>query len=115
MIKFQKRYFIETLETNETNSGQKQMPHIYSSRFQKHLSLFEVLTKPIHKCNEDRPFYATQYQVLLIQYNEGFNFVSGTSSSEIDDIHIMTPEDPPSLTPYTKATIRDGNVVPQET
>ena len=73
MIKFQKRYFIETLENNETNSGQKQMPHMYSSRFQKHLydysalSLFEVLTKPIYKCNEDRPYYATQYQDILIK------------------------------------------------
>ena len=36
MINFQKRYFIETLEKNETNSGHKHMPHLYSSRFQKH-------------------------------------------------------------------------------
>ena len=61
MIKFQKRYFVETLENNETNSGQKHMPHVYSSRFQKHLydesalSRFEVLTNPLYKCNEDRP------------------------------------------------------------
>ena len=36
MIKFQKRYFIETLENNETNSGHKHNAHMYSSRFQKH-------------------------------------------------------------------------------
>ena len=68
MIKFQKRYFIEILENNETNSGQKQISHMYSSRFQKHLhyepafSRFEVLKKRLYNCNEDRPYYATQNQ-----------------------------------------------------
>ena len=78
MIKFQKRFFIETLEKNETNSGHKHMPHMYSSRFQKHLyaksalSRFELLTKPLYKSNEDRPYYAAQYQDISIQYREGF-------------------------------------------
>ena len=67
MIKFQKRYFIETLENNETNSGHKHTPHMYSSCFQKHLydesalSSFEVVTKPLYKCNEDRPYYAKTF------------------------------------------------------
>ena len=84
MIKFQKRYFIETLENNETNSGHKHMPNMYSSRFQKHLydesalSNFEVLTKQLYNCNEDRPHYATQYQDIFIQYKEGFNVVGKT-------------------------------------
>ena len=62
MIKFQKRYFIETLEDNETNSVHEHMPHMFCSRFQKQLydesalSRFEVLTKPIFKRNEDRPY-----------------------------------------------------------
>ena len=53
---------------------------MYSSRFQKQLydefalSRFEVLKKTLHKCNEDRPYYATQYQDNFIQYEEGFNF-----------------------------------------
>ena len=110
-IEVQKRYFIETLENSETNSGHKNMPHMYSSRFQKHLydesalSRFEVLTKPLFKCNEDRPYYATQYQVTFIQHREGFNFVSGTPSPNFDGIHIIVPEGPPSLTSYTKANI----------
>ena len=83
----------------------KHMPHMYSCRFQKHLyyesalSRFDVLTKPIFKCNEDRPYYATQYQDIFIQYQEGFNFVSVRPSSEFDDMHIMAPNKPPSLTP----------------
>ena len=78
MIKLQKRYFIETLENNETISGHKHNAHMYSSRFRKHLydesalSRFEVLTKPIYKCNEDYPYYATQYQDNFMQYKEGF-------------------------------------------
>ena len=78
MIKFQKRYFIETLEINETNGIHEYEAHMYSSHFQEHLydestlSRFEVLTKPIFKCNEDRPYYATQYQDIFIQYQEGF-------------------------------------------
>ena len=53
MIKFQKRYFIETLENIETNSGHKHNAHMYSSGFRKHpydesaLSRFEVHTKPL--------------------------------------------------------------------
>ena len=74
------------------------MPHRYSSRFQKHLydesafSRFEVLTKPLYKCNEDRPYYATQYQDIFIQNKEGFNFVSGKPSPDFDDTHITAPD-----------------------
>ena len=59
MIKLQKRFFIETLENNVTNSGHQHNAHINSSKCQKQfydesiLSRFEVLTKPIYKCNED--------------------------------------------------------------
>ena len=61
MIKFQKRYFIEKLESNETNPGHKHNAHMYSSRVQKHLydesalSRFEVLLKTLYNCNADRP------------------------------------------------------------
>ena len=64
------------------------MPYMYSSRCQKHLydesalSRFEVLTKPLYKCNEVRPYYATQYQDIFIQYQEGYNFVPEKPSPE---------------------------------
>ena len=93
---------------------------MYSSRFQEHLydesalSRFEVLTKPIYICNKDRPYYATQYQDIFIQYQEGFYFVSGKTSPDFDDIHITIPGGPPSLIPYTKANIRDRYVIRQE-
>ena len=93
---------------------------MYSSRFQKHLydesalSRFEVLTKPLYKCNEDRPYYATQYQDIFIQYKEVFNFVTGKPSSDFNDVHVTISDGPPPLTPYTKANIRDGYVIPQE-
>ena len=86
---FQKPYFLEKLEYNETNSGHKHTAHMYSSRFQKHLygesalSRIEVLTKPLQKCNEDRPFYATQNQDIFVQCIEGFNFLTGKSISSI--------------------------------
>ena len=120
MFKFQKRYCIETLENSKTNSGHKHNAHMYSSRFQKHLydesalSRFEVFTKPIYKCNEDRPYYATQYQDIFIQYKEGFNFVLVTPSSYFDNTHITVPNGSPSLTRYTKVKILDGYVTPQE-
>ena len=120
MIKFQKRYFVETLENNETYCGHKHMPHMYSSRFQKNLydksalSSFEVLTKPIYKGNEDRLYYATQYQEIFAQYREGFNFVSSKPSPEFDGVLTTIPEGPPYLTPYTKAGIRDVYVIPHE-
>ena len=120
MIKFQKRYFFEALENNEINSGHKRNAHLYSSRFQKHLydeaalSRFEVLTKHLYKCNEDRPYYATQYQDIFIQYKEDFNFVSGKPSPDLNNTHITVADGPPYLTPYIKANIRDGYVIPQE-
>ena len=120
MIKFQKRYFIKTLENNETNSDHKHNAHMYSSRFQKHLcdesalSRFEVLTKPLHKCNEDHPYYATKYQDIFIQYNESFNFITGKASAEFKDTHLTDPQGAPPITPYTKANIRNGYVIPQE-
>ena len=119
MIKFQKRYVIETLD-NETNSGRKHNANRYSSRFQKHLydestlSRFELLTKPLHKCNEDRPYYATQYQDIFTQYNEGFNFITVKASAIFKDTHVPVPEGAPPITPYTKANIRNGYVIPQE-
>ena len=82
MIKLQKRYFIETLEKNETNLGHKHNAHMYSSRFAKHLydetaiSRFEILTKPLYKCNGDRPYYATTYQDNFLQYPEVLNFIT---------------------------------------
>ena len=100
MIKFQKRYFIEVLEN--TKSIQK---HLYD---ESALSRFEVLlTKPIHKCNEDRPYYATQYQDIFVQYKEGLNFVTGKASEEFKDIQVTIPEGAPPLTPYAKADIRN--------
>ena len=82
MIKFQKRYFIELLEkklilvtiTMHTFFLVVFKKHLY---YESALSRFEVLTKPLHKCNEDRPYYATQYQDSFIQYKEGFNFIPG--------------------------------------
>ena len=47
------------------------MAHMFSSRFQKQLcdesalSRFEVLTKPLYECNEDRQYYTTQYQDIM--------------------------------------------------
>ena len=120
MIKFQKRYFIETLENNETTSGHKHLPHMYSSRFQKHLydesalSPLEILTKPLFKYNEDRPYYATQYQDIFTQNREGFNFVSGKPSPDFDNTHVTVPDGSTSLTHHTKTNIRDGYVIPQE-
>ena len=95
------------------------MPHMYSSSFQKHVydesafSGFEVLRKPLYNCNEDRPYYANQYQDIFLQYREVFKIVSGKPSPEFDGTHIIVPRGPTSLTPYTKANIRDGYVIPQ--
>ena len=96
------------------------MPHMYSSSFQKHFydesafSGFEVLRKPLYNCNEDRQYYATQYQDMFIQYREVFNFVSGKPSPDFDCIHIIFPKGTLSLTPYTQANIPDGYVIPKE-
>ena len=122
MIKFQKRYFIETLSDIETNRSHQHNAHMYSSRLQKHLyddsalSHFEVLTKPLNKCKEYRPYYATQYQVILsnTMNNEGFNFLTGKASAEFKDVQVTIPEGAPPITPYTKANIRDGYFIPQE-
>ena len=53
-------------------------------------------------------------KIFFIQNKEGFNFVSGKPSSDFDNTQITVPDGPPSLTPYTKANIRDGYAIPQE-
>ena len=66
MINFQKRYYVETVTNNENNSAHQRNAQMYTSCFQDHLyddyaiSRFEVLTKPIYRCKEDHPYYATQ-------------------------------------------------------
>ena len=120
MIKFQKRCLIETLENNGTNPGHKHTAHFYSSCFQEHLydesalPRFEVLTALLHKCNEHRPYYATQYQDNFFQYNKRFNFITGKASAEFKDAHVTVFEGSPPIPPYTKAKIRNGYAIPQE-
>ena len=93
---------------------------MYSSRFQKHLydesaiSRFEVLKKTLHKCNEDRQYYATHYQDIFVQNNEGFNFITGKTLAEFKDTHVTVPEGAPPITTNTEANIRNGYVIPQE-
>ena len=55
-----------------------------------------------------------QYQDVFIQYNEGFNFTTGKASAEFKDAHVTIPEGAPPITPHTKANIRNGYVIPQE-
>ena len=96
MINFQKRYFIETLKNNEPNFDHKHHSNMNSILFQNHLYeesalfRFEVLSKPIYKCNEDRPYYATHYH--FFQYLEGFNFITGKVTAEFKDVHLNIPQ-----------------------
>ena len=53
-------------------------------------------------------------KTFIILYTEGFSFVSGKPSSDFNDTHRTIPDGPTSLTPHTKANIRDGYVIPQE-
>ena len=70
--------------------------------------LFVVLTH--NQCIK----YHDQYQDIFVQYHEGFNFVTGKASAEFKDIHATIPYGAPSLTPFTKADIHNGYVIPQE-
>ena len=93
---------------------------MYTRRFQDHptdesaLSRFEVLTKSIYKWNQDRPYYAEQFKDIFIQYHEGFDFLTGKDSEEFRNVHKAIPNKAPSITPYTKADIRNGFVIPKE-
>ena len=124
MIKFRNRYFIETLENNETNSGHKHNAHMYSSFFQKHLmmnqhflvlrfsqKLFTKVMMIVHIMPHQD---IMPNQDIFIQYNEGFNFITGTASADFKDAHVANPEGAPPITSYTKANIRNGYVIPQE-
>ena len=92
---------------------------MYSDSFQDHiydessLFRFEVPDRPIYNCNEDRPYYAIQYQDSFIQC-KGFNFATGKASEEFKDDHIIISNNAHSVTPYTKANIQNGYVIPQE-
>ena len=52
----------------ETKSAHHHNGHVYASRFQDYLydetahSRFELITKPLHKCNDESPYYTTQHR-----------------------------------------------------
>ena len=50
---------------------------------------------------------------IFLQY-QGFNFVTDKASKEFKDIHLIMPNKASYFTPYTKADIRNGYVIPQE-
>ena len=103
MRKFQNRYLLKHSEKakpiRDTN-----IKHIYTQIVIRTffdgsaLSRYEVLTAPIYKCNEDQPYYATQYQHLFIQYKEGFNFTIGITSEQFKDVHIPISNNAPLST-----------------
>ena len=80
-----------------------------------HFLVLEDLTKPLYICNEDRPYYATQYQDNFDQYQEGFYFITGKRSAELKDVQMTILNGAPEITPYTQADICNGYVIPHET
>ena len=114
LLKFQKLYFIETLRNIETYSVHKHNAHMYTNSFQDLLngesafSRFEVITKPIYNCNEDRPDYAKLYQENFIQYKKDFSFATAKPSTEFYALHITVHNKAPSIAHCTKANIRKG-------
>ena len=78
MIKFQNHFFIEILTNNVTNSGHQNNAHMHTGLLQNLLndelvfSLFERETKSRHKGSEEKRYYATQYQHIIVQYDKGF-------------------------------------------
>ena len=93
---------------------------MYTSCFQGHfydetaLSHFELLTKPIYRCNEDRPYSNTQYPYIFVQYHEGYNFVTGKVYHDFKDVRLSITNKTHSATHYTKADVRNRYVIPQE-
>ena len=59
------------------------------------LSRSEDLTKPLCKCNEDLPYYATKYQDIFDQYQEGFYFFTGIGSADFKDVQMTIPNGAP--------------------
>ena len=51
---------------------------MYASRSQDYLyeksaqSIFEVITKPLHECNDERPYYTTQNPDILFSISKNF-------------------------------------------
>ena len=79
------------------------------------ISCLEVLNKPIHKFNEDCPYYATQYQDIFVQFHEIFlNFVTGKASQELKHVQQIIANKSAFPTLFTKAEICNGYVIPQE-
>ena len=43
-----------------------------------------------------------------------FYFITGKASAEFKDTHVTVPEGAPPITPYTKANIQNGYIMPRE-
>ena len=56
----------------------------------------------------------TQHNIKIFLHNitEGFDFVTDKASQEFKEVHLTIPNKTPSTTPYTKADIGNGYVIP---
>ena len=74
---------------------------------------FDTIPKPVKERNEFRQCYATQYQDVIIQYQEECNFATVKTSSDFKDLHLNIPKEAPLVSPE-KANVQKGYVISQE-
>ena len=76
MIKFQQKYFIESILYEDINPGQiRTTNHQFRNvhNIENNLTRFQIYPKTELACKYNKPTYKTQYSEILVKYENGFD------------------------------------------
>ena len=119
--KIQKRYFIEKLKNNKSNSGHKHKAQMYT-RFFKIIYMMNQSSLDLnwsidHSTNVLKVALIMPHNIRIIfsiQNGTVFNFATGKTPSQFNDVYMTIPNRAQSVTPCTQGIIRNGYIIPQK-
>ena len=80
MIKFHQKYFIESIPFEDVNPDQiRNFNHKFKNihNIEKKLTRFQICPETELACKYNKPLYKTQYSEILVEYENGFDMITG--------------------------------------
>ena len=78
MIKFHEKYFIESIPYEQVHPSRKQSTDFGNIHNKENkLTRFQIYQETEIACKYRNPLYKTQYSVILVEYEEGFDMTTG--------------------------------------
>ena len=84
MIKFHKKYFIESIPHEQVNPSRKQSTDFKKIHdIENKLTRFQVYHETEFACKYSNPLYKTQYSEILVEYEKDFDRTTGKKKFEL--------------------------------